>query len=313
MDKALHLAEHSSSAGESAGPKDVSTSLADEWSSASGESDQVIQSKTPVPISADAQTHLDNAASEHNELANKNPSVPASESAKLADKWSSATEDEATERGIADEWSSASDDGSNPLNRLVDEWSSASDSERDLTEEQSSANDISRSSVPTVNELADENPNVPESESADLADEWSSASEDEATERGIADEWSSASDEEDSNPLNRLVDEWSLASDSERDLQSSASDISRSSVPTVNSQMAISPSRITLDRPLDAFPLSQDWPAINTNDQLSHSPHNRTSEIHGPGHVQQYGPKHFNFLWDHLFTDDVSESEEEDS
>jgi hypothetical protein len=56
---------------------------------------------------------------------------------------------------------------------------------------------------------------------------------------------------------------------------------------------------------LDAISLSHDWPAIDLNDQLSHSPDR--------GHRgQQYGPEHFTFLQDDMFTDDVPESEEED-
>ena len=77
-DKALHLAEQWSSASDdhkSTGPNDMSnnyTCLADEWSSESGESKQII---APVPISAGAKIQLDSAA-EHNELANEDTIVP---------------------------------------------------------------------------------------------------------------------------------------------------------------------------------------------------------------------------------------------
>lgn len=235
MDKALHLAEQWSSASdnhESASPKDMSnnfTRLADQWSSASGESDQVIQNKTPVPVATEAQTQLDDAASKHNGLADENTIVPAPDYPDIADQWSS----EDNETGIADVWSSASDEDSNPLNRVADEWSSASDTERDLDDERSSASDIVES--PT------------------------------------------------------------------------------SSLPTVNSQMAISSSRITLDRSLDGVLLPQNWPAFNPNDQLLHSTHNQTLEIPSPGHVCPYGPEHFSHLNVHMFRDHVpDDSEDED-
>ena len=216
---------------------------------------------------------MDNAASDHNELADKNTIVPASESADLADEWSSSSDD--NEPTVP---------ASNTLVSV------------------SAGTHLSTNLIPTV---------PLESNNRSLADQWSSATEEDTTERDIADEWSLASDDH----LNRLANEWSSASDTERDLAeegSLASDISESSLLTVNSQMAVSPTQITLDRPLDDFLLFQDWPAINSNDQFSHSPHNHTLEIHSPGRGQQYGPMYFNFLQDHMFTDDISESEEED-
>jgi hypothetical protein len=138
-------------------------------------------------------------------------------------------------------------------------------------------------------------PTVPlEDNNKSLADQWSSATEDDATETGIADEWSSASDE-DSNPLNQLADEWSSASDTERDSADTTS-----SLPSNNSDMAVSPTQITLDRPLDDISLSHDWPAIDLNDL----------EIHSPARGQQYRPEHFDFLQDHMFTDDAEEEDE---
>ena len=79
----------------------------------------------------------------------------------------------------------------------------------------------------------------------------------------LADQWSSASDD-DSNPLNGLADEWSLASDTERDLAdewslaSGTGESPTSSLPTINSQIAVSPTRITINHSLDALELSHD-------------------------------------------------------
>jgi hypothetical protein len=111
-------------------------------------------------------------------------------------------------------------------------------------------------------------------------------------------------------PAIGVEDEWISASDDELP---TAGDSNYSSQPTVNSQVMVSPSRITMQNVIAPFPLSDLWPDLDSQDRSAHR--NSTLEIPAPGSFRQYGPEDFKNLTDCMFEDKLSESdysEEED-
>jgi len=186
---------------------------------------------------------------------------------------------------IADKWSSDGDkNGSQTSNNnvpssrdIADEWET--DSGNGSADSQT--NDMaSRPVLDNLNSASERN-----DPASRIAEEWESASDEDKG--SIADVWSSA----DTNQREgNSADEWTTASQDD------------SSQPTVNSQLAVSPSRITI-RPSDtSFILSQDWPY-----HTSEAPPNTTSEVPV---ISRYGPEHFQFLQDHMFEYELSDDEE---
>ncbi|KAF8797506.1 hypothetical protein BYT27DRAFT_7265649 [Phlegmacium glaucopus] len=103
------------------------------------------------------------------------------------------------------------------------------------------------------------------------------------------------------DPALSLADRWSSGS-AESDTSSTMDDEAASSQYTYGSQLAVSPSRITLDHSETIF--------IDTDNHFPSSDNLAPSDMPVSSPARRFGPEHFSYLQDHMF-DEVSSDEDE--
>jgi hypothetical protein len=118
----------------------------------------------------------------------------------------------------------------------------------------------------------------------------------------IEDLWEPASEQENSEA--EIEDLWEPASEQEN---SEAESEKNSSVPTANSQLVVSPSRITIPVSNRVFPLSDVWPDLDMEDPTI-AP-NSSLETPAPIPFRRFGPEDFPHLQDHMFEDVNTDSD----
>ncbi|KAF8799830.1 hypothetical protein BYT27DRAFT_7217379 [Phlegmacium glaucopus] len=101
-------------------------------------------------------------------------------------------------------------------------------------------------------------------------------------------------------PALSLADRWSSGS-AESDTSSTMDDEAASSQYTYGSQLAVSPSQITLDHSETIF--------IDTDNHFPSSDNLTPSDMPVSSPARRFGPKHFSYLQDHMF-DEVSSDED---
>jgi hypothetical protein len=250
----------------------------------------------------------------------------------LEDQWRSASDEEAASprTDIANEWVSQNEENAeDPELGIENEWISASDKEVSP-----GAADITNDGGKPAN---DDKPKTPP---AEIEDTWSSAGEDKSPAVALDDIWSSESNEDDGNlgPTSMGVENvWESASEedadgegvenvwesaSEEDADGEAdednevaegeADDAFSSSPPANSNLVVSPSRITVDPLRISFPLSDAWPDLISDDSRGYDLENPVLETPIPLSFRRFGPEDFFYLQDHMFEDSISASEDED-
>jgi len=122
----------------------------------------------------------------------------------------------------------------------------------------------------------------------------------------IEDLWEPGSEQENNqeNSGEDIEDLWEPGSDQEN---SEAESEKKSSVPPANSQLMVSPSRITIPVGNRPFPLSDVWPDLDM-EVPTNAPHS-SLETPAPIPYRRYGPEDFPHLQDHMFEDVNSDSE----
>jgi len=135
---------------------------------------------------------------------------------------------------------------------------------------------------------------------------WESDHNQENPPEDIEDLWEPASEQENNqeNPAGDIEDLWEPASEQENSEPESEKN---SSVPTANSQLMVSPSRITIPVGNRLFPLSDVWPDLDM-EVPTNAPN---SSLDTPAQIpfRQFGPEDFPHLQDHMFEDANSDSE----
>jgi hypothetical protein len=112
------------------------------------------------------------------------------------------------------------------------------------------------------------------------------------------------SDHNQENPPEEIEDLWEPASEQEN---SEAESENNSSVPTANSQLMASPSRITIPVSNRLFALSDVWPDLDM--EVPNNAPDSPLETPAPIPFRRYGPEDFPYLQDHMFEDENSDSE----
>ena len=241
----------------------------------------------------------------------------------LEDQWQCASDEDAatSPTDIANEWVSEKEENAEtPELGIENEWNSASDEEgspgaADMNDGEKPAND-----------------DKPETQPADIEDKWSSAGEEESPAVSLEDNWSSESNEDDGNLGSTAMgveNEWESASEEDADgeaeedadgeavedaeeVADGEADAAFSSSPPANSNLVVSPSRITVDPLRISFPLSDAWPTLDSDDHRAYDLENPVLETPTPASFRRFGPEDFFYLQDHMFEDSLSASEEED-
>jgi hypothetical protein len=162
---------------------------------------------------------------------------------------------------------------------------------------------------PSIDEVWESDHNQ-ENPSEDIEDLWEPASEEEKNQENTAEDiedlWEPASEQENNqeNPAEDIEDLWDPASEQEN---SEADSEINSSVPTANSQLMVSPSRITIPVGNRPFLLSDVWPDLDT-EVPTNAPN---SSLDTPAQIpfRRFGPEDFPHLQDHMFEDANSDSE----
>lgn len=257
---------------------DQDIDLADQWSTASKENrselDDAIDTADSTNIALDIADQW-SSDSERNGPAKENACIPASRS-----EGQQVQSDQATD--FADTWSSADDDIQ--PEHVQDNILVLLSSKRGNQSDTSIAD--AWSSVGEANETR-----------ADIADDWVSDGENDDTVAGdIAEVWSSASDDDDTDanrPQMNIADDWSSAHECDEEPISSQ--------PTVDSQMAVSPSSITIDTSRNSFLPFGDWPSPGPDGRHLNSTSTSIGELQGGNYLHSWGPEHFKFLHEPMF------------
>ena len=191
---------------------------------------------------------------------------------------------------------------------------------------------------PSASEDAQSEPSAAVSEKVGepaIEDEWSPASEGTESETSAAvpetpavnvevggpaieDVWSSAGEEEvevgpsatEDTPTIGIEDVWSSESSPANDEEDlNANPTPQTSQPTVNSQLMVSQSRITLCNSNSPFPLTDAWPDLDSLPQGNVSSQNPIMEAPATSSVRRFGPEDFAYLQNHMFDQKSSDSE----